>query len=137
MNKLLLVFLLAMISQWAFSQEGERRLGADVLSRQQQQGNPNSSNFSRNDSIGFEHRDDAKDSITVTYRFLDSLRSLRLESNIDDFYKYYMVPYTWQHLGNSGAAGYSLIFSPNCFNHNCFAFSDFFGLFFIVFISDC
>ncbi len=114
MNKLLLLILLACASQGAFSQEGEGQVSPDMMRRQQQQGNRNSNtNFSRNDSIGFEHRDDAKDSITVTYRFLDSLRSLRLDGSIDDFYKFYMVPYTLQHMGNSGAAGYSLLYSPN------------------------
>lgn len=113
MNKLLLTFLLVLVSHWVFSQEGERQIGSDVLNRQQQFGNRSSNtNFSSNDSIGFEHRDDAKDSVTVTWRFLDSLRSLPLESSINDFYKYYIVPFTWQHLGNSGAAGYSLVFSP-------------------------
>ena len=39
--------------------------------------------------LGFEHRDDLKDSITITYKFLDSIRSIRLDTTINDFYKYY------------------------------------------------
>lgn len=108
MNKLLFTFLLSGVFLFSFGQEG-----ATDYNRQNPGQARQGTTFSSNDSIGFEHRDDAKDSITVTYRFLDSIRSLRLESGIDDFYKYYMVPYTWQHLGNSGAAGYSFIFSPN------------------------
>lgn len=107
MNKLLCTFLLLLIYHLSFAQEG----ATDV---NRQYGNPNRSNtnFSSNDSIGFEHRDDAKDSVTVTYRYLDSIRSLGMDNSINDFYKYYIVPYTLQYLGNSGAAGYSLVFSP-------------------------
>jgi len=65
------------------------------------------------DTIGFEHRDDAKDSINISYRYLDSIRVVRLDTNLIDFYKYYAVPQNLQFLGNTGAAGYPLIFSPN------------------------
>ena len=64
------------------------------------------------DTIGFEHRDDAKDSITISYKFLDSIRSLKFDTSINDFYKYFPVPVTLQYLGNTGTAGYALIFSP-------------------------
>ena len=64
------------------------------------------------DTIGFEHRDDAKDSITISYKFLDSIRSLKFDTSINDFYKYFPVPISLQYLGNTGNAGYSLIFSP-------------------------
>lgn len=72
----------------------------------------NSSNKGKKDSIGFEHRNDAKDSINISFKYLDSIRSLRLDTDINDFYKYYAVPYTLQYLGNAGSAGYSLIYSP-------------------------
>ena len=67
---------------------------------------------SRKDTIGFEHRDDAKDSINISYRFLDSTSRGRLDSSINDFDKYYSVPSTYQYLGNNGAAATSLIFQP-------------------------
>lgn len=77
-------------------------------------------NFSGNKSsksdslgLGFEHRDDLKDTITITYKFLDSLRNIRIDTNLNDFYKYFSVPATQQYLGNNGTAGYNLIFSPN------------------------
>ncbi|HCY89081.1 MAG TPA: hypothetical protein DHV17_02355, partial [Chitinophagaceae bacterium] len=38
----------------------------------------------RKDSLAFERRNDAKDSITVTYRYLDSTRRLTLDSSIHD-----------------------------------------------------
>jgi hypothetical protein len=64
------------------------------------------------DTIGFEHRDDAKDSITISYKFLDSIRPLKFDTSINDFYKYFPVPASLQFLGNTGTAAYPLIFSP-------------------------
>lgn len=65
------------------------------------------------DTIGFVHRDDRKDSISISYKYLDSVRSNNLDSSINDFDKYFSAPSTWQSLGNHGAAGYSLVYSPN------------------------
>lgn len=65
------------------------------------------------DTIGFEHRDDRKDSIAITYRYLDSLRSIPLDSSINDFDTYFSVPSSYMYLGNNGAAAYSLIYKPN------------------------
>jgi hypothetical protein len=118
MHKLLFIFLLLFSFKNSFSQEGETDIKQPINrpgtnNQFNQQPNRSNTNFSKNDSIGFEHRDDAKDSITVTYRFLDSIRSLPYENDLGDFYKYYPSPFAWQYLGNSGAAGYSLLFSPN------------------------
>src|SRR4029077_17433480 len=73
-----------------------------------------SSGGSKSDSLGlgFEHRDDLKDSITISYRFLDSIRSITMDTNINDFYRFFTIPSTQQYLGNNGTAGYSLLFSP-------------------------
>ncbi len=84
-------------------------------------GNRNSgSNGNKNDTtksgkdkdLGFEHRDDKKDSITISYKFLDSVKVNRIDSSLNDFDKYFSQPSTLQNLGNNGAAAYSLIFSP-------------------------
>lgn len=108
MNKLLFIIGIFFCTVNCFSQD-EGAVSPTTPNRTfSRQGGGNSSK----DTIGFVHRDDAKDSITVTYRYLDSIRTLRPNTSINDFYNYYMVPYTWQHLGNSGAAGYSFIFSP-------------------------
>lgn len=64
------------------------------------------------DTIAFEHRDDAKDSVNISYKFLDSVRVMRLDGDISDFYKYFSEPVTQQYLGNNGAAGYSIVFTP-------------------------
>jgi len=67
----------------------------------------------RTDTIGFEHRDDKKDSISITYKYLDSIRSIPFDSSINDFDKYFSVPSGYLYLGNNGAAAYPLIYSPN------------------------
>jgi len=63
-------------------------------------------------ALGFEHRDDSKDSVAITYRYLDSVRNVRFDSSINDFDKYFSVPSTYQYLGNNGAAAYSLLYTP-------------------------
>lgn len=65
------------------------------------------------DSISFEHRDDKKDSIAISYKYLDSIRSIPFDSSINDFDKYFSVPSSYLYLGNNGAAAYSLIYKPN------------------------
>ena len=67
----------------------------------------------RKDTIGFEHRDDRKDSISIMYKYLDSIRSIPLDSSINDFDKYFSVPSSYLYLGNNGAAAYSLIYQPS------------------------
>ena len=65
------------------------------------------------DTIGFVHRDDRKDSISITYKYLDSIRSIPFDSSINDFDKYFSIPSSYLYLGNNGAAAYSLIYKPN------------------------
>lgn len=64
------------------------------------------------DTIGFVHRDDRKDSISITYKYLDSIRINYLDSGINDFDKYFSVPSSYHYTGTNGAAAYSLIYSP-------------------------
>jgi hypothetical protein len=63
--------------------------------------------------LGFEHRDDKKDSINISYKFLDSVRSVRIDSSVNDFDAYFSVPSNYQYLGNNGAAAYNLVYAPN------------------------
>lgn len=65
-----------------------------------------------NKDLGFEHRDDAKDSINISFKYIDGIKFNRIDSSINDFYNYFTMPSAHQYLGNNGAAGYSLIFSP-------------------------
>lgn len=108
MNKLLLTILLVLSWHFCFSQQEGRVLSNIPVSNMP----PPNVGSGKKDSIGFERRNDAKDSITISFRYLDSIRSIRLDTSINDFYKYYTVPYTLQFLGNSGAAGYSFIYTP-------------------------
>jgi hypothetical protein len=64
------------------------------------------------DTLGFEHRDDLKDSITISYRYLDSAGRHSIDSSINDWDKYYSVPSNYQYLGNNGAAAFPLVYKP-------------------------
>jgi hypothetical protein len=64
------------------------------------------------DTISFEHRDDLKDSITISYHYLNSLTRERLDSSVNDFGKYYSVPNGYVNLGNNGNAAYPVLFTP-------------------------
>ncbi len=66
----------------------------------------------RKDSIAFEHRDDSKDSISVTFRYLDSTNRQTMDSSVSDYDVYYPIPAHYNDLGNNGAAAYSLIYQP-------------------------
>ncbi len=65
------------------------------------------------DTAGFQRRDDLKDSITISYRYMDSTVRRTIDSSVNDFDKYFPVPSTYQYLGNNGAAAFPLIFQPN------------------------
>ena len=60
----------------------------------------------------FEQRDDLKDSITISYRYMDELRRYNIDSSVNDFDRYFPVPSNYLYLGNNGAAATSLIFTP-------------------------
>lgn len=64
------------------------------------------------DTLGFEHRDDLADSISLSFRYPDSTRWNNIDSSVDDFDKYYPVPSTYQYLGNNGAAAFPLVYKP-------------------------
>ena len=66
----------------------------------------------RDSTIGFKHRDDLADSITLSYRYLDSLRSNRLDSSINDFNKFFTMPAQYVTLGNNGSAAFPVLFTP-------------------------
>lgn len=59
------------------------------------------------------HRDKLEDSITISFRYLDSARTYKLDSSIDDFTRRFPIPPTNIYLGNLGSASRSLLFSPN------------------------
>ncbi len=117
MKQIVALFILLMSYAISIAQDkGERIkkiLDDKGISTTTQIENKPATTTARKDSIGFVHRDDLKDSISITYRFLDSVRNNSLDSSINDFDKYFSVPSAYQYLGNNGAAAYSLIYAPN------------------------
>jgi hypothetical protein len=63
-----------------------------------------------NDSI--KARDKFADTLTLRIFYLDSTRSSRLDSSINDFTKHYPIPATYVYLGNTGVAARSILFAP-------------------------
>lgn len=63
-------------------------------------------------SDSIQHRDKNEDSITISYRYLDSTHTYKLDSSIGDFSRRFPLPATNINLGNAGNASRSLLFSP-------------------------
>ncbi len=66
----------------------------------------------KENALGFEHRDNRKDSINIYYKYLDSVNINRLDSSIDNFDNYFSIPSSYLYLGNNGAAAYNMIYTP-------------------------
>jgi hypothetical protein len=126
MKKLILSFLISFFYMAVFCQVTKPVLSEDIIPSKTGSSNNNSSGNrktngdttkkktnSKLDTLGFERRDDLADSITISFRYMDSLRRNPLDSSINDFDKYYSVPSNYQYLGNNGAAAFPLIFKPN------------------------
>ncbi len=110
MKQIIVVIILAFCFQFAHAQQPDifNQIGGRVK-------NIGSSSSGGKDTIGFESRKkyEQKDSITISYKYLDSIRNIPLDSTINDFDKYFSVPSSYIYLGNNGAAAYPLIYSPN------------------------
>jgi hypothetical protein len=63
-----------------------------------------------NDSL--KHRNKFEDSITISYRYLDSSGRHLLDSSVSDYNKRFPIPYFYHYLGNPGSPAQSIIFSP-------------------------
>ena len=107
MKKIITVLMLFFFIQAAYGQNN------DAINKITSRIGGISSSTGRTDTIGFVHRDDKKDSIAITYKYLDSIRSIPFDSTINDFDKYFSVPSSYLYLGNNGAAACSLIYAPN------------------------
>lgn len=64
------------------------------------------------DTLGFQHRDDLADSITISFKYLDSLGKSTLDSSINDFGKVNSLPSYYISLGNNGNAAFPILFTP-------------------------
>ena len=63
-----------------------------------------------NDSL--QRRNKFEDSITISARYLDSTRNYKIDSSINDFYRRFPIPATYNYLGNTGTAARSILFAP-------------------------
>lgn len=59
-----------------------------------------------------QRRDRSEDSVTISFRFIDSLRNYYLDSSVIDFSVSFPVPPVFVNLGNLGTAARPLLFSP-------------------------
>ena len=66
---------------------------------------------SKSSDTSLQHRTGLEDSITISFRYLDSSRLRKIDSSIFDFTKRFPVPWNYVYLGNSGNAANNLIFS--------------------------
>jgi len=89
---------------------GQEKVVRDIGGRIQQIGGSRLGNTGQLDSL--RRRDHSEDSITISFRYLDSARSYRIDSSVSDFTRVYPVPATYIHLGNTGNAARSIIFAP-------------------------
>ena len=117
MKKVSLFFFFYFIAATVFCQLPGGRM-REVLDAKRSQTNSRGSdttkrkNNNKLDTLGFEHRDDLADSISISFRYLDSVRRYPIDSSVNDFDKYYSVPTSYQNLGNNGQAAFPLIFKP-------------------------
>jgi len=65
------------------------------------------------DSLSFEKRDFRQDSVTLIFRYLDTARFSTPDTSIDDFFERVPVKPHLLHLGNTGNATRSILFSPH------------------------
>lgn len=59
-----------------------------------------------------QRRDKQADSITISFRYLDSPAALRLDSSVDEIDRRFPLRSDWVHLGNLGTAARPLAFTP-------------------------
>lgn len=72
----------------------------------------NSYSGSGGGSDSLQKRDRSEDSIAINYRLYNSLTIQALDTNVNDFYTKFILPYTNYHLGNLGNASKSYLFNP-------------------------
>ncbi|MDR0792104.1 MAG: putative porin [Chitinophagaceae bacterium] len=77
------------------------------------QGRPMRKGNSKGDTLA--HRDPSEDSITISYRYFDSSRSIKMDSSVNDFYSVLPIPFTYTNLGNIGSPANSLLFKPTMY----------------------
>ncbi len=100
-TKIIIVIALAYLSIAVFTAQAQ-----DPTSRFRSMGGGGKSK-----DTTLQHRTGLEDSITISYRFMDSSRLRKMDSSIYDFTKRFPVPWNYIYLGNVGNAAHNLIFS--------------------------
>lgn len=65
-----------------------------------------------NATDSLERRNPNEDSITISYRFFDSTNQYGIDTSINDYNKFWVLPFTYSDLGNVGNPAQSLLFKP-------------------------
>ncbi|MDB5196151.1 MAG: hypothetical protein JWP88_521 [Flaviaesturariibacter sp.] len=63
-------------------------------------------------SDSLRRRNKNEDSITITFRYLDSTINGKLDSSVSDPARRFPIPYTYHYLGNIGSPAQSILFQP-------------------------
>ncbi|MEO6188192.1 MAG: putative porin [Ginsengibacter sp.] len=112
-RQLLLLFTLISLGSAAYTQvPGIIKRIPRENSPSGNRGNPNQKGKAGKDTLGFQHRNDLEDSITISYRYLDSLKSQNIDSSVSDFNEQYSVPGNYVTLGNNGNPAFPVLFTP-------------------------
>jgi len=90
--------------------QGQEKVIRDIGGRIRQVGGQRMGNTGGPDSL--RKRNKLEDSLTITYRFLDSTRQYKLDSSVNDFTRRFPIPAHHIYLGNIGNATRSVLFSP-------------------------
>ncbi|RYY70973.1 MAG: hypothetical protein EOO13_04775 [Chitinophagaceae bacterium] len=108
MNKIIVTLLFLVSTMQSFAQQPVFQQGgrSGIANRINPQPKADTS------GAGFQQRDDLKDSITISYRYMDALRRYTIDSSVNDFDKYFPIPSNYLYMGNNGAAATPLIFQP-------------------------
>jgi len=88
---------------------GNRNIGGRI---QQRVGGIRRATSGTGTTDSLRSRSKHEDSITISFRYLDSSGTDKLDSTVGDFTRRYPVPATHIYLGNTGTASRSLLFSP-------------------------
>ncbi|MFT3981762.1 MAG: hypothetical protein QM687_14935 [Ferruginibacter sp.] len=113
MRKIFFTFLVLLIGAQSFGQV-KRRFGELIQSSglNNKSGSNTQQGSDTTQKPAFEQRNDLKDSITISYRYMNDLKRYTIDSTVNDFDKYFPVPSNYMLLGNNGAAAYPLVFTP-------------------------
>lgn len=106
--KLSIVRVLAMVGCYLLFAGGTR--AQSVLNSVRNMGKSGGTSGAKQDSL--KHRTGLEDSITISFRYLDSTRVYKFDSTVNNIDKFYPVPADYLFLGNTGSAAKPMLFSP-------------------------